>query len=176
MIFDVDADASGGIPSRPEMAMASYELHVNGTTQTISVRDPDEPLLYVLRNRLGLTGAKFGCGLGQCGACKVIVDGEAVPSCQLSISKAAGTKITTVEGLGSPDKPNPLQAAFISEQAAQCGYCITGMVMAAAAFLSKKPNATQDEVKAALAGNLCRCGTHARILAAVTRAAGRSTT
>ncbi len=154
--------------------MPSFELHVNGGTQTISVRDPDEPLLYVLRNRLGLTGAKFGCGLGQCGACKVIVDGEAVPSCQLPVSKAAGTKITTVEGLGSPDKPNPLQAAFVAEQAAQCGYCITGMVMTAAAFLSKQPNATQDEVKAALAGNLCRCGTHQRILQAVMRATGRT--
>ncbi len=154
--------------------MPSFELHVNGGTQTISVRDPDEPLLYVLRNRLGLTGAKFGCGLGQCGACKVIVDGEAVPSCQLPVAKAAGTKITTVEGLGSPDKPNPLQAAFVAEQAAQCGYCITGMVMTAAAFLSKQPNATQDEVKAALAGNLCRCGTHQRILQAVMRATGRT--
>ena len=154
--------------------MPSFELHVNGGTQTISVRDPDEPLLYVLRNRLGLTGAKFGCGLGQCGACKVIVDGEAVPSCQLPVGKAAGTKITTVEGLGSPDKPNPLQAAFIAEQAAQCGYCITGMVMTAAAFLSKQPNATQDEVQAALAGNLCRCGTHQRILQAVMRATGRT--
>jgi len=154
--------------------MPSFELHVNGGTQTISVRDPDEPLLYVLRNRLGLTGAKFGCGLGQCGACKVIVDGEAVPSCQLPVAKAAGTKITTVEGLGSPDKPNPLQAAFVAEQAAQCGYCITGMVMTAAAFLSKQPNATQDEVQAALAGNLCRCGTHQRILQAVMRATGRT--
>jgi len=154
--------------------MPSFELHVNGGTQTISVLDPDEPLLYVLRNRLGLTGAKFGCGLGQCGACKVIVDGEAVPSCQLPVAKAAGTKITTVEGLGSPDKPNPLQAAFVAEQAAQCGYCITGMVMTAAAFLSKQPNATQDEVKAALAGNLCRCGTHQRILQAVMRATGRT--
>jgi nicotinate dehydrogenase subunit A len=156
--------------------MPSFELHVNGGTQTVSVRDPDEPLLYVLRNRLGLTGAKYGCGLGQCGACKVIVNGEAVPSCLLPMSKVAGANITTIEGLGSPARPHPLQAAFIAEQAAQCGYCISGMVVTAAALFANKPHATLDEAKDALAGNLCRCGTHQRILRALMRAAGRSTT
>ena len=155
--------------------MPSFELHVNGGTQTVSVRDPDEPLLYVLRNRLGLTGAKYGCGLGQCGACKVIVDGEAVPSCLLPVSKAAGTNITTIEGLGTPNKRHPLQTAFIAEQAAQCGYCITGMVITVAVLLEKKPKVTQDEAKDALAGNLCRCGTHQRILQAVMRAARENT-
>ncbi len=153
--------------------MPRFELSVNGGTQTVSVRDPDEPLLYVLRNQLGLGGTKYGCGLGQCGACKVIVNGEAVPSCLLPVSKAAAATITTIEGLGSPERPHPLQAAFIAEQAAQCGYCIAGMVVTAAALLAKHPNATQDDVKAALAGNLCRCGTHPRILHAVMRAAGR---
>ncbi len=152
--------------------MPSFELHVNGGTQTVSVRDPDEPLLYVLRNRLGLTGAKYGCGLGQCGACTVIVDGEALPSCQLPVSRAAGTKVTTIEGLGRAGRPHPLQTAFIAEQAAQCGYCVTGMVMAAVALFAKKPQPTPEEAKEALAGNLCRCGTHVRILAAVMRASG----
>jgi nicotinate dehydrogenase subunit A len=154
--------------------MPSFELSVNGAARKVDVRDPDEPLLYVLRNRLGLTGAKFGCGLGQCGACMVLVDGAAVPSCQLAVSKAAGAKITTVEGLGTASKPHRLQAAFVAEQAAQCGYCVTGMVMTAAALLDKRPEPSQAEVKAALAGNLCRCGTHERIVNAVLRAAGRS--
>jgi nicotinate dehydrogenase subunit A len=156
-----------------EAAVPSFALTVNGGAQTVEVRDPNEPFLYVLRNSLGLTGAKYGCGLGQCGACMVLVDGEATPSCLLPVSKAAGRKITTVEGLGSPAKPHPLQAAFIAEQAAQCGYCATGMVMTGAALLAKKPNATLQEAKEALAGNLCRCGTHQRILRAMMRAAGR---
>src|SRR5215469_16016374 len=116
--------------------MANLTLSVNGEVRSVDVRDPDEPLLYVLRNRLSLTGAKFGCGLGQCGACTVIVDGEAVRSCVLPVSKAVGKKVTTIEGLGTPEHPHPLQAAFVTEQAAQCGYCVTGMVMSGAALLA----------------------------------------
>ena len=155
--------------------MPKFTLNVNGNTRTVDVRDPDEPLLYVLRNALDLTGAKYGCGLGQCGACTVIVDGSAARSCILSIQAAEGKKITTIEGLGSPDKPHPLQAAFITEQAAQCGYCINGMVMAGAALLQAKPNVTREDAQKALAGNLCRCGTHERILRAIVRASGRAT-
>ena len=155
--------------------MPKFTLNVNGNARTVDVRDPDEPLLYVLRNALDLTGAKYGCGLGQCGACTVIVDGAAVRSCVLPVAKAEGKKITTIEGLGAPDKPHPLQAAFIAEQAAQCGYCINGMVMAGAALLQANPNATREEAQKALAGNLCRCGTHERILRAIVRAAGRAT-
>ena len=154
--------------------MPTFALQVNGGSQSVAVRDADEPLLYVLRNRLGLTGAKFGCGLGQCGACTVLVDGEVVRSCTLTIAKAAGRKITTIEGLGTPERPHPLQTAFVAEQAAQCGYCVTGMVMSCAALLARKPNASLQDAKDALAANLCRCGTHQRILQAVMRAAGRS--
>ena len=154
--------------------MTTLELKVNGTVSKVDVRDPDEPLLYVLRNRLGLTGAKFGCGLGQCGACTVIVDGEATRSCVLTVAKAAGKTIVTVEGLGTPAKPHPLQKAMIEEQAAQCGYCTAGVVMTAAALLAKTPGASADEARAALAGNLCRCGSHQRVLRAFERAAGRT--
>ena len=154
--------------------MPSFVLNVNGSAQTVVVRDANEPLLYVLRNSLGLTGAKFGCGLGQCGACKVLVDGDAMPACMLPVSTVAGKKIVTIEGLGSPDKPHPVQAAFIAEQAAQCGYCTAGMVMTAASLLMKKPGATTQEAKEALAGNLCRCGSHQRVLRAIERAAGRT--
>jgi len=156
--------------------MPSYTLTVNGATRTVDVRDPDEPLLYVLRNALALTGAKFGCGLGQCGACTVIVDGEPVRSCLVPVAKAAGKKVTTIEGLGAPGKPHPLQAAFVAEQAAQCGYCATGMVMTGAAALAKKPDLTREDAQQALAGNLCRCGTHQRVLRAMLRAARRATT
>ena len=155
--------------------MPSFTLNVNGEPRTVEIRDPDEPLLYVLRNFLALTGAKYGCGLGQCGACTVIVDAEAVRSCRLPVSNAAGKKITTIEGLGSPEKPHPLQAAFVAEQAAQCGYCVTGMVMSGAAALARKPNMNREEARQALAGNLCRCGTHDRILRAMLRAAGKAT-
>jgi nicotinate dehydrogenase subunit A len=150
--------------------MANLTLHVNGETRTVEVRDPDEPLLYVLRNALSLTGAKFGCGLGQCGACTVIVDGDAVRSCVLPVSQVVGKKVTTVEGLGTPEHPHPLQAAFVAEQAAQCGYCVAGMVMTGAALLAHKPVLTRADAQQALAGNLCRCGTHQRILRAVLRA------
>jgi nicotinate dehydrogenase subunit A len=155
--------------------MRNITLNVNGERRTVEVRDPDEPLLFVLRNRLNLTGAKYGCGLGQCGACTVIVDGEAVRSCQMTVAAAAGRRVTTIEGLGTADKPHPLQAAFIAEQAAQCGYCVTGMVMSGAAALARKPDLTRDDARQALAGNLCRCGTHERILRAMVRASSRKT-
>jgi nicotinate dehydrogenase subunit A len=154
--------------------MARFVLNVNGSPRTVDVRDRNEPLLYVLRNRLGLTGAKFGCGLGQCGSCTVLIDGEPVRSCLLPVAKVGTRKVTTIEGLGSPDKPHPLQEAFIALQAAQCGYCATGAVMTSAALLARKPDATLEEAKDALAGNLCRCGAHDRILRAVMRAAGRA--
>src|SRR5262249_49815598 len=129
------------------------------------------PLLYVLRGELELNGAKFGCGLGQCGACTVIVDGDAVYSCITPISAVAGRRIRTVEGLGTIEKPGPVQRAFIDEQAAQCGYCIPGMMLRAQALLERNPNATEDEIRNALGPSLCRCGTHMRILRAVQRAA-----
>ena len=156
--------------------MPRFILHVNGDAKSVEVSDANEPLLYVLRNALGLTGAKFGCGLGQCGTCTVLIDGEPVRSCVVPVSRVAERKVTTIEGLGTAEKPHPLQAAFIAEQAAQCGYCVPGMVMTGAALLAKKPNATLQEAKEALAGNLCRCGTHQRVLRAVMRVAGRAAT
>ena len=155
--------------------MASVVLKVNGSERKIDFREPSEPLLFVLRNRLGLTGAKYGCGLGQCGACTVLIDGEAKHSCVITVGSVDGRSITTIEGLGSEAKPHPLQAAFIAEQAAQCGYCVSGMVMSAATLLAKNPTPTREEVKQALAGNLCRCGTHQRIINAVMRASGAKT-
>jgi nicotinate dehydrogenase subunit A len=154
--------------------MPEYRLSVNGTERTVRSRDPAQPLLYVLRNQLGLTGPKFGCGLGQCGACTVLVDAEPVRSCAVTVADADGGKITTIEGLGTPDRPHPVQAAFIAEQAAQCGYCANGMVMTSAALLAANPRPTLQEAKEALAANLCRCGTHQRILRAVMRASGRA--
>jgi nicotinate dehydrogenase subunit A len=150
--------------------MPVFELQVNGASKSVSVRDPQEPLLYVLRNQLHLTGVKFGCGLAQCGACTVLIDGAPARSCALPVSSATGRKITTIEGIGSPEKPHPVQAAFIAEQAAQCGYCTNGMIMAAKALLSQTPKPTTDQIKRALEGNLCRCGTHTRIVRAVERA------
>jgi nicotinate dehydrogenase subunit A len=139
----------------------------------VSVDDLDTPLLYVLRDDLGLHGPRFGCGLGQCGACTVHVDGQAVRSCITPVSSLkAGAKIVTLEGLGSPDKPHPVQAAFIAEQAAQCGYCINGMIMQSAALLNETPKPDETAIRQALAQNLCRCGTHQRIVRAVQRAAG----
>ncbi len=152
--------------------MPTYRFSVNGSARAVQVQDGQQPLLYVLRNSLGLTGAKYGCGLGQCGACTVHVDGNAVRSCRLPVSAVQGRRVTTIEGLGTPEQPHPVQAAFIAEQAAQCGYCVNGMVMTSAALLAKKPNATLAEAKAALAGNLCRCGTHHRIERAVMRVSG----
>src|SRR6267378_3757141 len=147
--------------------MASVTLRVNGRAQTLETDDPAMPLLYALRDSLALHGPKFGCGLGQCGACTVIVDGQAVRSCQMPVSQAAGHEITTLEGLGSTIRPHPVQAAFIAEQAAQCGYCTNGMIMAAKALLLRTPKPTLEQVKQGMAGNLCRCGTHTRILRAV---------
>ncbi|MGE0716841.1 MAG: (2Fe-2S)-binding protein [Alphaproteobacteria bacterium] len=146
-------------------------LRVNGKPTKLSVDDPDMPLLLALRNELDLHGPRFGCGLAQCGACTVHVDGEAVRSCVMPLSAAAGKAVVTLEGLGTARKPHPVQKAFIDEQAAQCGYCINGMVMQAAAFLRKTRRPTEEQIKAALADNLCRCGTHLRIVRAVKRAA-----
>jgi nicotinate dehydrogenase subunit A len=147
-------------------------LHVNGRDASIQVDDPAMPLLYALRNDLGLHGPRFGCGLGQCGSCTVHVDGEAIRSCQTPLSSLKpGQKIVTLEGLGSTERPHPVQQAFIDEQAVQCGYCINGMIMSAADLLTRKPQPNEDEVRTALAGNLCRCGTHNRIIRAVMRAA-----
>jgi nicotinate dehydrogenase subunit A len=145
-------------------------LIVNGQQRDVTV-DPETPLLYVLRNDLGLTGTKFGCGLGQCGTCTVLVAGQAVRSCVTPVQAVAGQEVTTIEGLGSPERPHPLQAAFIEEQAAQCGYCTPGIVMAATAFLAQTPRPTEAQIKEALAGTLCRCGTHDRVIRAVKRAA-----
>jgi len=145
-------------------------LQVNGVSRTVDA-EPDTPLLYVLRDDLALRGPRFGCGLAQCGACTVIMDGNAIRSCVTPAAKAAGRKVTTLEGLGSVEKPHPVQRAFIEEQAVQCGYCINGMIMTSKALLDKKANPSDREIRQALAGNLCRCGTHPRIIRAVKRAA-----
>jgi len=145
-------------------------LIVNGQPRDVAA-DPDVPLLYILRNDLGLTGTKFGCGLGQCGACTVLVRGQAVRSCVIPAQAVAGQEVTTIEGLGSPERPHPLQAAFIEEQATQCGYCTAGIIMAAKAFLDQNPRPTEAQLTQALAGNLCRCGTHLRVIRAVMRTA-----
>ena len=145
-------------------------LNVNGTAYEIAA-DPETPLLYVLRNDLQLKGARYGCGAGFCGACMVIVDGKAVPSCDVPVSAVAGTSVTTIEGIGTPAEPHPLQRAFIDEQAAQCGYCVTGIIMSAKALLDARPRPSDAEIREALAANLCRCGTHTRILKAIQRAA-----
>lgn len=150
--------------------MPTYRLRVNGRTASIETWDPREPLLYGLRRALGLTGAKVGCGLGQCGACTVLLDNQPVRACTIAISSVAGRSINTIEGLGTPEKPDVLQAAFIAEQAAQCGYCTSGMIMSARALLLKTPKPTVEEIKAALDGNLCRCGAYHRIVRAVVRA------
>ena len=149
--------------------MTQFTLRVNGETKTVSV-EPDTPLLYVLRNDLELNGPKFGCGLAQCGACTVLLDGKPVRSCVLLVSVAAKGNITTIEGLGTPDKLHPLQAAFIAEQACQCGYCGNGMVMTSKALLDANPNPTEAQIKQALNGHLCRCASHNRIVRAVERA------
>ena len=145
-------------------------LTVNGSAYHFDL-DPDTPLLYVLRDNLALNGPKFGCGLAQCGACTVLMDSGAVRSCSVPVAKAAGRKIITLEGLGSSASPHPIQRAFIEEQAAQCGYCINGMIMTGKALLDRQPKPTDREIREALADNLCRCGTHARIVRAVKHAA-----
>jgi nicotinate dehydrogenase subunit A len=149
---------------------ARIALDVNGQVHRVHV-EPGTPLLYVLRNDLGLTAAKFGCGLEQCGACKVIVDGEAVFACREPVDSFVGRRITTLEGIGTPESLHPLQRAFIAEQAAQCGYCIPGIIVAAKALLDHNTNPTDTDIREALAVHLCRCGTHARIIKAVQRAA-----
>ena len=150
--------------------MAHFYLTVNGEARVVDV-DPDTPLLYALRDNLALKGPKFGCGLGQCGACTVHVAGEAVRSCGLPIDALSNRAVTTLEGLGTSTKPSKLQQAFIDEQAAQCGYCVNGMIMTSAALLAKNKSPSEADIRAALADNLCRCGTHKRIVAAVKRAA-----
>lgn len=151
--------------------MATYRFQLNGKQATADSWDPGQPLLYVLRNGLGQHGPKFGCGLGQCGACAVLVDGKAVRSCVTPVNSIEGKQVTTLDGLGTPENPDPVQAAFISEQAAQCGYCTNGMVMQTKSLLAQTAFPSIDQVKQGLAGNLCRCGTHTRILSAVMLAA-----
>jgi nicotinate dehydrogenase subunit A len=148
----------------------AINIKVNGAMHSVPA-EPDTPLLYVLRNDLGLNGAKFGCGLAQCGACTVLVDGKPARSCVTPIDTLRQSEITTVEGLGTLERPHPLQAAFMAEQAAQCGYCIAGVIMAAKALLDRNPQPSEAEVRQGLADNLCRCGTHNRIVRAVLRAA-----
>jgi nicotinate dehydrogenase subunit A len=149
---------------------ANLKLTVNGKSHNLRVDDPQMPLLYALRNDLDLHGPRFGCGLEQCGSCTVHVDGRAVRSCRFPVSNAVGKKVVTLEGLGTPQKLHPLQQAFIQEQAVQCGYCINGMIMQAADLLARNKQPSEDQIRQALANNLCRCGTHARIVKAVKRA------
>jgi nicotinate dehydrogenase subunit A len=152
------------------MATENIALKVNGKTHTLQV-DPDTPLLYILRNDLEQNGPKYGCGLGQCGACTVIMNGQSARACIVPVSMAHGADITTLDGLGTQEKPHPVQTAFIEEQAAQCGYCLNGMVMEATAFLSRNPSPSETDIRNALARNLCRCGAHVEIVKAVKRAA-----
>ena len=152
--------------------MAKISLKVNGKSHTVDV-EPDMPLLYALRNDLQLNGPKFGCGLAQCGACTVLLDGNAIRSCVTPVSGAQNKQVTTLEGLGTTKKLHRIQQAFVDEQAAQCGYCINGMIMTSKALLDKNPKPNDTQIKEALAGNLCRCGTHTRILRAVKRASGQ---
>ena len=148
--------------------MSAITLKVNGKTHALDV-DPTTPLLYVLSDDLELRGPKFGCGLGQCGACMVIVKGQAVRSCITPVSSVAGSEITTLEGIGTIDKPHPLQRAFIAEQAAQCGFCINGVIMTAKALLDRNPKASDEQIREAMSGVLCRCFTHVRMLQAINR-------
>ena len=146
------------------------DITVNGRFLSVTA-DAETPLLYVLRNEAGCKGVRFGCGAGHCGTCMVIIDGKAVQACDIPVSAVAGKSITTIEGIGTLEQPHPLQRAFIEEQAAQCGYCVTGIIMSAKALLDANKNPSDEDVKQALAKNLCRCGTHQRILRAVKRAA-----
>jgi nicotinate dehydrogenase subunit A len=152
--------------------MAKITLRVNGKNQTIDA-EPDMPLLYALRNDCQLNGPKFGCGMAQCGACTVVMDGNAIRSCVTPLSTVQNKSVITLEGLGSTKKMHKIQQAFVDEQAVQCGYCINGMIMTTKALLDKNPKPTDSQIKEALAGNLCRCGTHIRILRAVKRASGQ---
>lgn len=152
-----------------------YQFRLNGSPVVVDSWDPGQPLLYVLRNSLNVHGPKFGCGLGQCGACSVLVDGNLTRSCMTEVSGISGKNVTTVEGFGTPLKPDSVQEAFIAEQAAQCGYCTAGMVTAARALLARNAHPSVVDIRQALAGNLCRCGTHTRIVNAVLRAANSGT-
>ena len=153
--------------------MPTYRCWLNGTATALTSWDSQQPLLYALRGAPALHGAKMGCGLGQCGTCTVLVDNHAVRSCVVPVESIAGTRIVTIEGLGAAGRPDPVQAAFIAEQAAQCGYCTSGMVLAVKALLARTPKPGIIEIKDALAGNLCRCGAHTRIVRAVLRASGQ---
>ena len=148
----------------------TIRIRVNGSEHDVTAA-PDTPLLYVLRNELSLNGPKFGCGLGQCGACTVHVDGAPRRSCVVAVSAVVDKEVVTLEGLGTPERPHPVQQAFIDEQAAQCGYCMNGMIMRATALLARTPHPTRDEILTAMSANLCRCGTHMRIVRAIERAA-----
>ena len=151
--------------------MPTVQLHVNGVQRAVDAWDAEMPLLYTLRNDLGLHAAKFGCGLGQCGSCTVLLDDAPVRSCTVKVGDASGRRVVTAEGLGTIERPHPVQAAFIAEQAAQCGYCTNGMVMSVVALFHRQPRPTREQAQQALAGNLCRCGSHDRVLRAVQRAA-----
>ena len=153
--------------------MSNITLIVNGRQQTVDV-EPAMPLLYVLTDDLALRGPKFGCGLGQCGACTVLVGGRAIRSCVTPVSTVAGAEVTTLEGLGTPERPHPIQQAFIDEQAAQCGFCLNGVILTAKAFLDQNPKATDPQIRQAMAGVLCRCFTHTRMMKAITKYARRS--
>ena len=152
--------------------MTTYRLRINGVERAIDSSDPDQPLLYSLRS-VGLTATKFGCGLGQCGACSVLVDGRPTRSCLTTIADTQGKSVVTLEGLGSMAAPHPVQAAFIKEQVPQCGYCTSEMIISAVALLAEKPKPTEDDIRASLEGNLCRCGTHVRVIRAVMAASGQ---
>lgn len=152
--------------------MPTYTIRVNGVSRTVDSSDPNQPLLYVLRG-FGLTATKFGCGLGQCGACTVLVNRKAVRSCLVPVASVKAKPVTTLEGLGTAAKQHPLQTAFIKEQVPQCGYCTSGMIMSAEALLSEKKKPTEAEIRSALDGNLCRCGTHGRVIRAVLAASGQ---
>ena len=152
--------------------MPSYNIRLNNVARSIESDDPDKPLLYVLRD-IGLTATKFGCGLGQCGACTVLVDGQAMRSCQTGIADAKGKSVTTLEGLGTVSAPHPLQAAFIKEQVPQCGYCTGGMIITAAGLIARKAKPSEAEIRNELEGNLCRCGSHVRVVRAVLAATGQ---
>ena len=153
--------------------MAAFSLTVNGSSHTVDA-DPDSPLLYVLQEDLQLNGPKFGCGLGQCGACTVLLDGEPIRSCTTAMSDAAGHEVTTIEGLGTVDNPHPLQAAFIDEQAVHCGYCVSGPMLYGKAFIDQQPNASEADILQALSGLLCRCHAHTRMVKALVRYAKES--
>jgi nicotinate dehydrogenase subunit A len=168
----VEATSAPPAAGKESVMPQSITLNVNGEQRAIQA-EPDSMLLYALRDNLQLHGPKFGCGLSECGACTVTMDGSAIRSCMTPLSAVGNAKIVTVEGLGTVDKPHPLQRAFIEEQAAQCGYCISGMIMSAKALLDQTPHPTREDIKQALDGNLCRCGTHMRIVRAIERAASQ---